>query len=121
MEEAAPEAPVIKRRRRRRTVIDHPAQTSALVASLLKARAGAGATQSELLSVIEWARAIHTEADALKQLAARPRLRKAEAPTDRLARFELNKALLDSVLSGTIAVNVNEEGAIVFVGGTADA
>lgn len=113
--ETTPAAPL--KRRRRRRVIDHAAQTAILVESLLKTRAGRGATQQELISVIEWARAVHAEAEALRVLAGRPRRAKAEAPTERVARFEVNKTLLDGVLGGTLGLDVDEAGSIVFLSG----
>ncbi|MBB6053440.1 hypothetical protein [Armatimonas rosea] len=113
--EVAAAAPVVRRRRRRTGAIDHVAQTALLVESLLKTRGAQGASQEELQSVIAWARGVHGEAEELKTLVGRPRRQKALASPERMAAFELNKALLDSVLAGTIGVNVSSSGAIVFI------
>lgn len=111
--EATPETPI--RRRRRRTTIDHAAQTILLVDAVLTSRAGRGATQDELQAVIAWARGVHSEAEALKLLVGRPRRMKAQASAERMAAFQLNKALLDGILAGSIGVDVDENGAIVFL------
>lgn len=108
------EAPVVVRRRRRR-VVDHAAQTALLVESLLKTRGNRGASQEELQTAIHWARSVHAEAEEFKTLESRPRRQKALASPDRIATYELNKALLDSVLSGSIGIDVNESGSIVFI------
>ena len=103
------------RRRRRRTTVDHAAQTAILVDAVLKSRAGRGASQEALHAVIQWARGVHAEAEALKLLVGRPRRMKAQASVDRIAAFQLNKALLEGVLAGSIGIDVNESGAIVFL------
>lgn len=116
--EAAVEIPVtppVVRRRRRSGVVDHVAQTALLIESLLKTRGGAGASHEELQAVISWARGVHAETEELKNLVGRPRRQKALASPERMAAYELNKALLDSVLAGTIGLNVNEGGSIVFI------
>ena len=114
--EATPETPV--RRRRRRTAVDHAAQTILLVDAVLTSRAGRGATQDEHQAVIGWARG---EAEALKLLVGRPRRMKAQASAERMAAFQLNKALLDGILAGTIGVDVDDNGAIVFLQRSGDA
>lgn len=114
VEQPAIEAPVVVRRRRRR-VVDHAAQTALLVESLLKTRGSRGASQEELQAAIHWARSVHAEAEEFKTLEGRPRRQKALASPDRVATYELNKALLDSVLAGSIGIDVNESGSIVFI------
>jgi hypothetical protein len=116
--EAVEATPVVRRRRRRSGIIDHVAQTALLVESLLKTRGSIGASQEELQSIIHWARSVHAEAEELKTLVGRPRRQKALASPERMASFELNKALLDSVLAGTVGLNVNESGEIVFISPT---
>ena len=113
--EAAEVAPVVRRRRRVSRVIDHAAQTALLVDSLLKTRGTEGASQEELQSVINWARGVHAETEELKTLVGRPRRQKALASPDRMAAYELNKALLENVLAGSIGLNVSESGSIVFI------
>ena len=116
---AAPEtadgAKPIIRRRRRRTIIDHAGQTVILVGALLKARGGKGAPQSALVSITEWARGVHEEDTALRQLKTRPRRAKAEISAERIAKFDVNKALLDGVLAGQVGIDVDDEGNIVFL------
>ncbi len=104
------------RRRRRRTTIDHAAQTAILVGALLKARGESGASQSAIITVVEWARGVHEEDATLRQLKTRPRRAKAEISAERIAKFDVNKALLDGVLGGTVGINVDDEGGIVFLG-----
>lgn len=121
-ETAAPEAAeaprTIIRRRRRRTTIDHAGQTAVLVSALLKSRGGKGAPQSALLAIVEWARAVHEEDTAMRQLKTRPRRAKAEISAERIAKFDVNKALLDGVLAGQIGIDVDDEGNIVFLSPT---
>ena len=105
----------IVRRRRRRTVIDHAAQTAVLVTALLKSRGGKGAPQSALIAIVEWARAVHEEDTTLRQLKTRPRRAKAEISAERIAKFDVNKALLDGVLAGQVGIDVDDEGNIVFL------
>lgn len=114
---AAPETATapIRRRRRRTTVVDHAAQTAILVEAVLKTRNGRGATQEELHAIVAWARGVHAEAEALQALAGRPRRQKAQAPVERIAAYELNKTLLDGVLAGSIGLDVDENGSIVFI------
>jgi hypothetical protein len=111
----APVAPPVVRRRRRTGTIDHAAQTALLIEALLKTRGGAGASQEELQSVINWARGVHAETEEFKTLVGRPRRQKALASPERVAAYELNKSLLDNVLAGTIGLNVSESGSIVFI------
>ncbi|MCX6366794.1 MAG: hypothetical protein NTX57_08800 [Armatimonadetes bacterium] len=118
--EANEAAPVVRRRRRTSRVIDHAAQTAILVDSLLKTRGTEGASQEELQSVINWARGVHAETEELKTLVGRPRRQKALASPDRMAAYELNKALLESVLAGSIGLNVSESGSIVFINPSAE-
>ena len=120
VEATADAAPVVRRRRRTSRVIDHAAQTALLVDSLLKTRGVRGASQEELQSVITWARGVHAETEELKTLVGRPRRQKALASPDRIASYELNKALLESVLAGSIGLDVNESGSIVFINPAAE-
>ena len=111
-----PEAtPVVRRRRRRTGVVDHAAQTALLIDALLKTRGTAGASHEELQTVIRWARGVHAEAEELKTLVGQPRRQKALASPERMAAYELNKALLEEVLAGTIRLNVSACGSVVFI------
>lgn len=105
---------LVVRRRRRRTVVDHAAQTQLLVNSLLKARGQAGATGDAALTIVNWARGVHEEGAELKTLATRVRKVNAPGVAERKLSYEVNKALLDGVLAGTVTVNVDETGNIVF-------
>ena len=104
--ETAGEAKAPIRRRRRRTVIDHVGQTKVLVESLMRARGGEGASGADALTVATWARGVHEEAAALKILTARVRKAKAEGVAERLVALDVNKALLDGVLSGELLIDV---------------
>lgn len=86
-----------------------------LVESLLRSRGIKGATQDELQGVVAWARSIRAEGQSLTELSARPRRAKTQAPADRVARFEMNRALLDGVLGGTIALDVQDDGVLIFL------
>jgi hypothetical protein len=74
-----------------------------------------GATQEVLQSVIAWARGIREEGDALRELSGRPRRQKAQAPSERIARYDMNRALLDGILKGVITLDVLDGGTIVFL------
>lgn len=114
--EPAEKAPVV-RRRRRRTIVDHAAQTQILVNALLKARSESGATQEDALKVVSWARGVYEGGTELKALATRVRKVRGEGVAERQVAYEVNKALLDGVLSGAMTINVDESGAIVFSDG----
>ena len=101
------------RRRRRRTVIDHAAQTKILVGSLIKARCGAGVSQPDTLTAVQWARDVHEEVAALKVLTARVRKAKSEGVAERLVALDVNKALLEGVLSGELLIDV-ADGTVTF-------
>lgn len=114
-----PEAPVAEetvapRRRRRRRVVDHAAEAAALTGALLKARGARGATLVELQTVILWARGVHDEGAELTSLARQPRRAKSQGAPERLAAFQVNKHLLEGVLSGVFSVDVNEAGQVTF-------
>lgn len=119
--DAAAAAPVKKRRRRRMTKTPATTETGALVEALLRSRGGRGATQIELQTVITWAHSVRDEGDALRELASRLRRPKGPAPSERTAHFEMNRALLDGVLAGSIAIDVQDGGALVFLHGNATA
>jgi hypothetical protein len=106
-----------RRRRRRRTVAapDYANETVTLVEAVLKGRGSRGATPETLQAVVNWARTVRGEGDALKELAGRPRRQKAQAAGDRIVKFEMNRALLDGVLAGAIALDVQEDGSLVFM------
>jgi hypothetical protein len=93
-EETVAATPVV--RRRRRSTIDHRAQTVILIDSLLKGRGAAGATQEEALAVVNWTRGVHAEEAELKTLTTRVRPAKALNAPERRVVLDLNKALLDA-------------------------
>jgi hypothetical protein len=80
----------------------------------MTARGAAGASQDEALKVTLWARGVHAEAAELKVIASRARLAKASGVVDRLVALDVNKALLEGVLSGDLLIDVNDAGAVVF-------
>lgn len=108
----------IRRRRRRRTVTtppDYAAETATIVDAVLKGRGAKGATGELLGTVVAWARGIRLEGDALKELNSKPRRAKTQAPIARITDYEKNRALLDGILSGTVALDVQEDGTLVFL------
>ncbi|GEM_PF-788888 len=117
-ETGAAETPV-KRRRRRRTsatlLAETANETTALVEAVLRSRGAKGATQDALQSVISWSREIRAEGEALKELSSRPRRQKTQAPADRVSRFEMNRALLDGVLAGTVLLDLRDDGSFLFL------
>lgn len=68
-------------------------------------------------SVVAWARSVRDEGSELAEIAKKPRRAKAQAPADRLARHEMNRALLEGILAGRIALDVQEGGSLVFLHG----
>ena len=72
------------------------------------------ASQKDMETVLDWVRSVTAEAEALKELSKRPRRAKAEGATERIGKLELNKALLQALLAGDIAVDVDSDGEIVF-------
>ena len=90
-------------------------ETASLVEAVLRSRGAKGATQEALQSVIAWAREVRAEGDTLKELAGRPRRQKTQAPADRIARYEMNRALLDGVLSGGILLDLRDDGSFIFL------
>jgi hypothetical protein len=110
-------AAVVRRRRRRRTVAapDYALETVKLVEAVLRSRGAKGATQETLQSVITWARGIRDEGEQLRELASRPRRQKTQAPMERLAAYEMNRALLDGILAGAIVLDVQSDGVLVFL------
>lgn len=113
------ESPTRRRRRRRtqNTAPDYAAETVSLVEAALRSRGARGASQELLQSVISWARSVRAEGEELKLLQGRPRRQKTQAPADRLVRYEMNRALLDGILAGTIVLDVQENGDLLFLHG----
>ena len=87
-------------------MIDHVAETKVIVTSLITARGGAGASQADTLTAVQWARGVHEEAAALKILTARVRKAKSEGVAERLVALDVNKSLLAGVLSGELLIDV---------------
>ena len=110
----APVATTTVRRTRRSRIIDHALQGQILLASLLKSRSERGATRDEALAVVQWARGVHAEAADLKALSTQVRKAKAENFAERQVALKLNQTLLEGVIAGTLAIDVNEAGAISF-------
>jgi hypothetical protein len=102
--------PVVRRRRR---TVNHAAQTPALISALMKG-AGRPITPGEAVTLINWARGVHAERAALAKLKPRSRAVKPEVLAARRAEHEVNQALLDGVVAGTLAVGIAEDGALTF-------
>jgi hypothetical protein len=103
------------RRRRRRTTIDTETQSSRLVSALLATRGARGASQTELRNIIQWARSVNAEAEHFKTVSGRQRRIRQQGTADRLAAFQLDKALLDGVLDGKIGIDIDDSGQIIFL------
>ncbi len=119
--EAEAPAPV-KRRRRRRTPAapETVSETTTLIRAVLRSRGIKGATSDVLQHVISWAYGIREEADELRTGGTstgtgRGRRAKVAVPTERLARHEMNRALLEGVLDGSIYLQVSDEGGLLFI------
>jgi hypothetical protein len=109
---AAGDKPVVRRRRR---TVNHAAQTPALIAALMKG-AGRPITPGEAVALINWARGVHEERTALTKLKPRSRAMKPEVLAARRAEHDVNQALLDGVVAGTLAVGISEDGSLTFQG-----
>lgn len=89
-------------------------ETRLLVAAILRARGGQGATPEMLHRVVAWARSVRAETELLHGLAARQRRPKNGTEPDRLLTNEMNRALLEGVLDGSIAIRVADDGGFSF-------
>ena len=110
----APATPGRRPGRRRAITADSAQETATIVDAVLKSRGTVGATSDLLQSVIAWAREIREEGDVLIELTSRPRRRKTAAAPERIARYEMDRALLDGVLAGTVLLDVREGGQLLF-------
>jgi hypothetical protein len=100
------------RRRRRRTVTPNAVTLAkTIVDSML---ASGNASQKDMEIVLDWVRKVGTESEALKELVKRPRRAKAEGAGERIAKLELNKALLQGLLASELTISVDADGDIVF-------
>ena len=102
--------PVVRRRRR---TVNHAAQTPVLLSALSKG-AGRPITAVEALAVVVWARGVHAEKGELSKLKPRSRTAKPEVLAARRAAHEVNQALLDGVLAGTLSVGIDGDGGLTF-------
>ncbi|GAB4457593.1 MAG: hypothetical protein OHK0029_17660 [Armatimonadaceae bacterium] len=111
------ETPTPRRRRRRRApgTSDTYSETSTLINAVLRSRRDHGATPEVLQHVISWAHSVREEGEELREMTGRTRRQKPNIPGDRVARYELNRALLDGVLAGTITLRVEDDGKLLFV------
>lgn len=105
----------VKRRGRRTKTVEPINETSILIDVVLRGRGSKGATPDVLHSVVSWARSIREEGATIKngKTESTRRLR-SELSSDRIARYEMNLALLNGVLAGTILLNVEENGELIF-------
>ncbi|MDX1934359.1 MAG: hypothetical protein SFU56_17285 [Capsulimonadales bacterium] len=82
---------------------------------VLRGRGTKGATPDVLHSVVSWARSVREEGTAIHSgRSETSRRQRAEISSDRIARYEMNLSLLNGVLKGAIALNVEENGELVF-------
>src|SRR4051812_34723501 len=118
--EETPEGAVKPVRRRgpaRKTVAAAPdtfSETKSLVVAILKSRGERGATSDTLQNVIGWARAVRAETEAIRELSTRQRRPKTGAEPERSVKNELNRALLEGVLDGSITLDVADDGSFSF-------
>ena len=113
-------APPVRRRRRRRTTIptvDTFSETSTLLSAVLRNRGSQGATSDMLHHVIAWATRVREEGEELRAPGPGPGRgrRKPPIPAERLALHEMNRALLEGVLNGTLTLQVQDDGSLLFL------
>jgi hypothetical protein len=88
--------------RQRRSVTANPAVLAKTIIDSLLASGTASQKDTEI--VLEWARNVGNEADALKELVKRPRRAKSAGAGERIAKLELNKALLQGLIAGQFTI-----------------
>jgi hypothetical protein len=98
-------------RRSRSSVPNSVTLAKTLVDSMMSS---GSASQKGMEIVLDWVRSIGNEADALKELVKRPRRARTAGASERIAKLELNKTLLQGILSGDLAVSVDVDGDIIF-------
>jgi hypothetical protein len=99
-------------RRQRRTVTTNAVTLAKTIIDSMLASGTASQKDTEI--VLEWARNVGTEAEALKELIKRPRRAKSAGASERIAKLELNKALLQGLIAGHFAISVDVDGDIIF-------
>jgi hypothetical protein len=126
---------------RRGRSVGQPSETGRLIEALLKSRGAKGATQADLEQVISWAEGIRAEVAAIEAEAAelrklgprgtqgrskaaatrqrQQRQEKQRTLEERRQRSEMNQALLAGVLEGRISLDVQPEGGLIFLDGSA--
>jgi hypothetical protein len=105
------QATAVRRRRRRTVTTNYVTLAKSIMDSMLSS---GSASQKDMEVVLGWVRSVAVEAEALKELVKRPRRAKAEGAGDRIAKLELNKALLQGLLTGDFIVGVDENADITF-------
>lgn len=95
-------------------VYDSFAETKSLITAILRSRGDLGATPEMLQKVVAWARSVRAETDLLRDLAERQRRPKSGTEPDRVLENEMNRALLDGVLDGSITIRVADDGGFSF-------
>jgi hypothetical protein len=108
---ATTETTPVRRRRRRMVATNSTTIAKTIVDSMLSS---GNAGQKDMEIVLGWVRNVGAESEALKELVKRPRRAKAEGAGERIAKLELNKALLQGLLAGEFTVGVDADGDIVF-------
>jgi hypothetical protein len=85
-----------------------------LVAAILRSRGTVGATPATLQKVVAWARSVRAETELLRDLADRQRRPRTGTEPDRIMTNEMNRALVDGVLDGSIRIHVADDGGFTF-------
>jgi hypothetical protein len=101
----------VQRRQRRTVATNAVTLAKTIIDSML---ASGSASQKDTEIVLTWARNVGNEADALKELVKRPRRAKSAGASERIAKLELNKALLQGLVAGQFVLSVDADGDIVF-------
>ncbi|MBC8134977.1 MAG: hypothetical protein H8F28_03715 [Fibrella sp.] len=95
-------------------IYDSLAETRTLIGAILRSRGDLGASPEMLQRVVAWARSVRTETNLLHELAERQRRPKTGTEPDRAQDNEMNRALLDGVLGGSIVIRVADDGGFTF-------
>ncbi len=102
------------RRKAAPPVYDSYAEIRSLITAILRSRGEQGARLDMLQGVLVWARNVRSETEALRELGERQRRPKGGAEPDRLLQNEMNRALLDGVIEGTIIIHLADDGSFSF-------
>ncbi len=95
-------------------ISDSFAETKKIIATILADRGERGTPPEVLHQVLSWVQAVRAETAALNELNARQRRPKASNEPDRVLQNEMNRALLEGLLDGTITLQIVDDGTFSF-------